>query len=640
MQDEENAQYRRLIEQAENDLAHAPGRFHRRLFVYAWLGSLWVWFGLLVLGGLTGWLFWQFWQAHKADGDNAGTFLGFGCGVGVFLLGYMRKFFVRAPYPEGLPIERHEAPQLFELIGELRRQVGGPKISRVWLVDGPVASMYSRPAFGLFGPLKHHLVVGISLLAGINTAHCRAVLAHELAHCGGNGNGLYFRFQMAHGRWSMIAQSGRAGVLMFFLKWYMMRLAAHGVVLSRRLERQADQQSGRQATVRESGDALIRTYLIDYFVNRTYWPKVFERAAELVTPPSDLISSLLKRIGEGEAEAVAETAISRALRDQTGYDDSHPCLSERLAELGWPSPETPVSAFEDVGSLIPPLPQRNALTELIDPVARDVIISRMDQLWVHFLAPEWVVRHTDAERARDELSRAAPDAATGDDADALMHQAQLHVDVHGVEKALPHLERVIARDPKHPRANYLIGEHLIRQQDSAGVAMLECALDGDPRLLLPAAEQLYDYYRGEGDLDTAETYRQRAEAHQKVIAQAEAEVAGLSTNTKLATPELTDHQRQRLRDGFARTPDLKCAYICRIPLKSMPDLRYYLIAIETSAPWHGLRSNKREAMLCQALIANLAFDEPFIVYPLSQVEWLGKKMRKIDGAKIYQRANR
>jgi hypothetical protein len=546
---------------------------------------------------------------------------------------YLRAVWVRFARPPRFYLPLHFAPALFKFVRELNSQIGGPRVSRVVLTDGPNASMYSRPWLGLFGPVSHYLVLGVPLLAGMSTRHCRAIVAHEFAHMVGSGSWLNNLLQRSHERWSILVERPRSLQPRSFMQWYLPRLGATVAAMSQNLEQAADQAAVRIDEPRAVGDALIRTIIIDSYLARDYWPMVHERARELVTPPSDMVSRAVRNITDGMAEAHAETALARVLRDRTDIDDSHHCLADRLAQIGWPAPDTPLAADTELAELMPEQPAPVALDELLPPAILDRLLSEMDQHWVQLLAPQWVARHSQAQRAKRRLEKDSTQVPAT--AAELMRLAELRIEAHGVEPCIADLQRVLALEPEHARANFILGEHHVQADHAQGAEQLQIALEGDPQLVIPACGLLYEFYRGQGDLESAERHRVRADEQDRRFVKVGQEIALFGSHTRLKAHQLDEDMLEQLRETASYHPLIARMYVCRRTLTAMRGLRYYVIGVQVRQPWYGLRNERRDAKVCAQLLETISLDGLYTVYCLVPKTWLAKKVEAVAESLVY-----
>ena len=634
MADARLAEYRRLVENVRARAEQRPFLYTISKLLVVLLGHV-VMFGPLVLlcalAAVMGWCLWV--RIGGGIGRIAPSAIVLFLAV-LSAAAVCRSMLVRLPVPRGLRIPRQFAPRLFAMLGELKTEVGGPRVNDVVLNDEPGASMHSRPPFGLFGPVSHSLVLGVPLMAGTSTRQLRTIVAHEFSHMVGVCGRLDEWLFRTNWRWEIAAERGRSSWLGAFMGWLLPHLAAHAHVASRLGEQAADEAAVRADDPRHFGDALVRTVVVAGYLEQDYWRKVYDRARELVTPPSDMISKAVQDIRQGLADANAETAVSRALRERTEFDDTHMCIADRLARIGWPDPGETEAVDRDIAELIPPQPDRPALDEMIDPAVVNQIISEMDQVWVRMLAPQWVARHSEAERSRREIETWSEREPTT--ADELMRVAQLHVEAYGAEESIERLDRVLQVEPGHPKANFILGEQYVVADDPRGESHLEAAAAGDLALAVPACELLYGFHRSRGDLESCEQCRTRIHAHEKRLIKAHAEMARLSAGTTLAPHHLDEYVLGRLRETVSYHPEVKRMYVCKFELSSAENFCYYVVGADIRLPWTTLRSESAEQKVCGQLSASLDLEATCSVYPLRRCAWLARKMKRVENSLVYE----
>lgn len=111
----------------------------------------------------------------------------------------VQALFVRLPAPQGREITRADAPVLFGALDRMRRQMRGPRFHHVLVVDEVNAAVSQRPAFGLVGWPRNHLLLGLPLLEGLSPDEALAVVGHEYGHlAGSHGHFSAFIYRLRH----------------------------------------------------------------------------------------------------------------------------------------------------------------------------------------------------------------------------------------------------------------------------------------------------------------------------------------------------------------------------------------------------------------------------------------------------------
>ena len=120
------------------------------------------------------------WARAGASASARGWLLLFALGL---LWATLRALWVRFDEPDGVPLEREDAPALFEALDRIRQRIDGPAVHRIYLDSEFNASIRQLPRFGLFGGAVNHLSIGLPLLMALDRRRLLSVLAHEYGHC-------------------------------------------------------------------------------------------------------------------------------------------------------------------------------------------------------------------------------------------------------------------------------------------------------------------------------------------------------------------------------------------------------------------------------------------------------------------------
>ena len=163
----------------------------------------------------------------------------------------LRALWVRFDEPEGVPLERDDAPALFEALDRIRQKIDGPPVHHVYLDSEFNASIRQLPRFGLFGGAVNYLSVGLPLLMALDRRRLLSVLAHEYGHLRGNHGRLSAWIYRTRLSWLKLDASLQRdeGVMALasqaFFRWYFPRFAAKTFALARQDEYEADRVSAR-----------------------------------------------------------------------------------------------------------------------------------------------------------------------------------------------------------------------------------------------------------------------------------------------------------------------------------------------------------------------------------------------------------
>jgi hypothetical protein len=115
---------------------------------------------------------------------------------GAFFWMVVRAMWVRLEPPEGREVTPREAPELFELLGALQRELHvGARFHHVPITDDFNAAVVQTPRLGILCWHVNHLSIGLPLMKALTREQLAAVLAHEIGHLAGGharlGNWVY-----------------------------------------------------------------------------------------------------------------------------------------------------------------------------------------------------------------------------------------------------------------------------------------------------------------------------------------------------------------------------------------------------------------------------------------------------------------
>lgn len=216
----------------------------------------------------------------------------------------------------------------------MRRRMNGPRFHHVLVTDDLNAAVLQRPAFGLVGPSRNHLILGVPLLDSLAQQEALAVVAHEYGHLGGSHSrfaALIYRLRAGWGTVQGMSQQwqGAAGrALQRRVGWYAPYFNAYSFVLARANEYRADAAAAEQVGADVAASALKRTNLTTAHYSR-YVQHTFHQAATRPAPPPDFAARWAEVAHQAESDQ-AHGWLRNALAAEGGLGDMHPPLRERF----------------------------------------------------------------------------------------------------------------------------------------------------------------------------------------------------------------------------------------------------------------------------------------------------------------------
>lgn len=285
--------------------------------------------------------------------------------------------------PTGRPITRREAPALFEVLDTMCEQLDCPKNVEIQLDDAFNASAAEgRGLFGLLGT-RRVMTIGMPFLACMSKDDVLAVVGHELGHFSrrhGLLGGWLYRARMG---WADFAGPPSASQSAFELatRWYARSFAPRfltvSLVHSRACEYEADRDAAALVGARRFALALTRVAIVaeqGWRAFETALARMQETAAE---PPGNYHERLHETI-ENEIARHRKTWLDAVSGAKSGWQDTHPALSDRLRALG-------------VGPDIEPVGVPAG--QVLLGSAWDALRAEFDATWVKAQAPAWRIGH-------------------------------------------------------------------------------------------------------------------------------------------------------------------------------------------------------------------------------------------------------
>jgi len=622
--------YDALVTRAEQYARLHPMAYRIRLGLLALLGYAYIWLMLALILGLLALLVWL---ARSVSGVAVNALLKLGWPLLLLAYAILRALWVRFPRPDGVEVTRAQAPPLFAMVEELRRRLACPRFHHVLLTAEWNAAVAQRPRLGPFGWYENYLQLGLPLMAGLSPDEFRAVLAHEFGHLSRNhgrfGSWIY-RIRATWGRLLESLHQTRhhwRGLFEGFLERFAPYFNAYSFVLARSREYEADRIAGELAGRETLGRALVNLELGGALLGRRYWPAVGRLTHKQEEPPDGVVSRLAGAVRAGPAPADAQAWLVEALRRKTGTDDTHPSLSERLAALGVPAA---VASGEGAGRF-------SAAEELLGATPQAVLLE-LDAAWREQVRAAWRERYVSAKRGRARLQEIEAQTAAGRlPPELAWERIELTLDLHGDAAAEPLLGEVLAANPDHVGANFLLGRILAERGDPAGVAHLERALERDPGCLPIACGLVAAVHEAAGRDDEAARYRARARAGADLLERAEAERHGVAGGDLLVPHELPADEVERLRGEIAGFFDVTRAYLASKAMRYLHEKPYYVVGVELGR-WYQVRTKKRNREVVHGLASQVLWPGPTWIMALNRSNAsVAKRLKRVPGAELLRR---
>jgi len=560
-------EYERLMAFA---VAH-PKDYERGVVLRAVLGYAYLVAALLaVVGlavGLAAFLLWW-----RSLGHPTGIFAFLWMALAGLAVSIAHAFTITPPKPQGTSLARQDAPELFRLIDELVIGARATRVHEVLLVDGVHAACVQIRRFGLVGPTRRYLLVGVTTLLAVTPDEFQAILAHEIGHLSmqrGRSHAWAYGvretwirfFSSLHERRSILA-----GVFARLIGGYLAQFARYSFVLARQQEIDADRFGGTLCGSRTMGDALVRLAMA---------ARVMARAAEV-----DVGVAALREMGPAARAQVllhAEVASSQRERDlgavlaePAALGDPHPPLAERLRVLGVTGRVLDVAA---------------------PSAAQRYLGSRADELLALVHEAGGAVQKDRAiGSATDEL--AAPKSALARlegthldsmSTDDLRRRAQLTDVLRGGRAALPVYAALAARGDA--LGHFGIGKLRLATGDESGLGSLDRVIELDKELAVAAASIAADFLAADGRAELAARYGRIADEHGAELEAIFEARTSLSVADDLTPHDLPGDLVTQVVAALARVTPVARAYLVKKVTNDRPDMRAYFLAVVYGTAW-------------------------------------------------------
>jgi Zn-dependent protease with chaperone function len=620
-------QWGALVERLERQAEANPSRYARKVLLFGLLGYAVLGLALVLLVGL-------------AIG------VGFLAAKSTLLIGkaiiplaglawvILRALRIRLDPPEGYSVSAQEAPALFEMIEEVRHRVRGPTVHEV-LVDGQFnASVVQIPrGLGLLGQ-RNYLVLGLPYMQVTSPDEFRAVVAHELGHLSRNHGRVSSWIYRIHATWySLLAaleERRRLGTELFrrFFAWYQPRFEAYSFPLRRLHEYDADKAAADAAGAEPAASSLVTAAVNAVFLDAEYWPGVYARANDELSPPNGVFHALPEGLSEARSHPRRDAWLANILARTTAPHDSHPSIGARIERLGFKPEEIARSAMAARNG--------SSAADAFLGSAAEAAANHIETQWRSAVRQQWAERHRQVEKERSRIAELEEQASTTElTPEDAAERCFLVEDVLGPEEALPLWEELLRRQPDDAPAVYAVGRLRLVQGDASGLELLERAMELNDEAIFPACEVAFNFLIEHGRSEDAEAYERRARARFSLLSAAQEERGVTSADDEFAAADLAPEALAQLRNRLAENTAVRRAYLVRKEVEHLADVPLYVVVVFPRRS--ELFRREDDASLARRLVDAIELPVDFHVVVPGPRNPLRKRIAAVPGAKVYER---
>ena len=308
----------------------------------------------------------------------------------------IRALRVQVAVLDGLVLTAEDAPDLFRLIDAISRKIVPAPFASVKINGDFKLGIQQIAQWGVFGGYRNHLHIGAPLLLALSADEFCALLAHEIAHLGGDqrrfGAWVYRLRKTWHLLQGKLAEPANPfdRALAFYYRWYAPWFYAYSFALARNHEYESDHIAAWVTSAQTLGRALIQVEMATRFLSDVYWARFLARVEEAPEPPYRPFSLLPRAFKILEKEPLRQQWLAEALRRYAAENDTHPSLGERLAAL-------------EVSPQLPPPATTSAALKTLGRAA-SAAIDHCDDVWRGQNLANWRKRHDQIREARWKLA--------------------------------------------------------------------------------------------------------------------------------------------------------------------------------------------------------------------------------------------
>ena len=491
------------------------------------------------------------------------------------------------PEPEGIPLDRSEAPEFYALLDRFRIRFDIRQPLRVRVTGEMNAAIVARP-----GALI--LQVGLPLLVSVTPKQWAAVVAHEFGHLRMQRRGPGAWSAHLRAWWHRVLERidhDRSAVgrsLAWLMKTADHRYLSDALRLSRAEEFEADAWAARSIGAESLAGALFAVAIKDRFLQDDYWRKVHAQADHrhepVILPFRQMASALKAGFDPAEATAAYSDDIDEAeARDETTL--THPTVAARCAKLA-------VAPRHPAGQAAP------AAEVYLQPVLHRLALE-LDQGWWAANGGEWSARHREVQRAHRRIARLEQQAARLGSAERL--ELAVLVERYGGERdPLEFYLALVAAEPVAAEALLATGRLLVERGEREGIGYLLRASINDSEIGLAATAHILAFAQGHEIDWLAQRAIWRAARLLSLGQAVRREAAEDPAGGAWQAPNLDALMLRRLGRELSAYPQVRRAYLVRRISAQAPQWRAHVLVLRSDE--QGAAFAGQVAQLAEAIV--------------------------------------
>lgn len=616
--------YLDLIRSQESLANRDPVAYRRKVLLLGVLGYAYIFGVLLLVVSLLIGLVWL--MTATGRGNTIEVKIGFV--LLLLIVSIVRSLFVKFEEPDGVPLSREEAPQLYATVDAIADRLQAPRPDEIRVNEDLNAAALQHPRLGLFGWYRNILYLGLPLMFGLSPEEMRAVIAHEFGHFSG-AHGKFgawaYRLDMT---WKQLLENmSRRGhgnwLIVPFFNWFFPRFAATSFALRRANEYEADAAAASVSGPVPTSRSLMRLRYLEHQLGEGFWKPFYERSKRSPSPPDGLFQQMETAM-RPEYGPEIRSHLVRGLSERTDYEDTHPSLPDRLKAL-----RVEVSDIDrEVAELSKPI-EANA-AEVLFGKSLPAVLAKVEAAFTSQIAPKWKEAYEqyqlDARRLSELESMPLRDEQQDVEYAVQSYRLRETADV------LPLIRTTCERYPDNATATLLLGQALAETNDPDAPSLLEKAVELNRDFADPVREILAVYHRQTGDDEKVEALRQQA-YEDRIRDELDYQTAmKLDLKADLLPPMIDADTLRNIEASLGKVPRLQVAFlVSRILPATGRDCHYLIVYHRRKFIESEAEKTKIGKAVSQAIPS---LTRTLIISPEPRKKWL-KRLAGIQGARIF-----
>ncbi|QFT91136.1 heat shock protein HtpX [Bacillus sp. THAF10] len=611
-----------LVKKLETKAEENPGRYRFKVLLLTALGYGYILFFLsLVLVLLT------ISVLYMTDGNFSSGSLKLFLVTGALSFFIIKSLYLTISLPEGYYLKKNEAPELEKAISTISTQLKTPKIHAIVLDNDFNAAVMQHHKFGLFGPKKNILMIGIPLMSGLSREQFTTVLAHELAHISHSDTSFGAMIYRVRKTWAQLMTSlennEQFGTFLFrkFIQWFYPRYSAHTFVMARQQEYAADAAAAKVTSPEAVRDTLCTVSIGGQYYYENFFHELFQEGSKtnVVPHPYTQFFSRYQKLNPALANEFLQNALSR----ESNVEDTHPCLTARLNAVGM-KPDIPTNKESAIDFFF------------ANPKA---ILQQFNQEWLEHNKERWneqIASYNDAKSRLQELEQSKELDIHGK-----YEKAILTRNLVGYEPAIPLLEEMIVEfsEERVAPAYLALGNIYLHQEDTAqkGERYVKKAMEIDWELKEEALDTLCEYYYHTGNMEAFEETRIQLEAWPTLLKQFEEEASDLNLDDQYMAHDQAPEQVKEIADNLLPHSEIVEAYFIRKVVSVIPERKIYLLGLKVQVP-EAIDQDEYTEQLLDKYSEELEIVDNIQFFLLNGNEEFEAKMKEVEGSQILEKS--